>query len=310
MKVLICGGAGYVGGALTDLLRDTFHEVRVYDNLLFEEVYQKPVDFIFGDIRDKNKLKAQLDWAEAVVWLAAIVGDGACAINPGLTLELNQEMVRWMSKNFDGRIIFMSTCSVYGAQEGELTEDSPTNPLSLYAATKLASENFLKYSDAIIFRLGTLFGLGDNYSRIRLDLVVNTMTARAISEGKLKVFGGEQYRPLLHVKDAAQAIVDSLESKHKGIYNLHQSNMKMLDLAKLVNLYIPSELDVVDTTFEDSRNYKANSDKAGAIGFNPQFVPDDGILELKELFEEGRIRNLNNPRYSNVGFLETFNENF
>lgn len=304
MKILITGGAGYIGGALTDILRDENHEFRVYDSLVYEEAYLKPVDFIRGDVREQEKLKKQLDWADVVVWLAAIVGDGACAINPALTKEINQDSVKWLSENFDGRIIFMSTCSVYGARDGLLDESSPTNPLSVYATTKLEAESYLKNKNAIIFRLGTLFGLGDHYSRIRLDLVVNTLTARAISEGKLTVFGGEQYRPLLHVKDAVQAIVDNLESKHKGVYNLHQDNLTIKRLAEIVEFYIPCKIERVETTFEDSRNYMVSSDKAkDTWGFEAGNSAHTGILELKRLLEEGRIKDLNNKRYNNEGFL-------
>lgn len=303
MKVLITGGAGYVGGALTDLLLDTDHEIRVYDSLVYEEAYLKPVPFIRGDITNRKLLREQLEWADCVVWLGAIVGDGACAINPGYTKAINQDSVKWLSENFNGRIIFMSTCSVYGAQDGLLTEDSPTNPLSVYAQTKLEAEAYLKDKNAIIFRLGTLFGLGDNYSRIRLDLVVNTLTARAISEGKLTVFGGEQYRPLLHVKDAAQAIVDSLETKHRGIYNLHLENIKIYELAAVVAIQFPCKIDTVEISFEDSRNYRANSEKANLIGLNPKMSVEQGILEVGALLKEGRIKDPNNERYSNHGFL-------
>lgn len=302
MKVLVVGGAGYVGGALTDLLEE--HDVRVYDNLTYEDFYLKEVPFVYGDVRDRDKLKEQLDWADAVVWLAAIVGDGACALNPVLTKEINEDAVKWMSENFNGRIIFMSTCSVYGARDGELTEDSPTNPLSVYAATKLAAEKYLEGKNAIVFRLGTLFGLGDKYSRVRLDLVVNTLTARALSDGKLTVFGGEQYRPLLHVKDAAVAVRDALTSRHTGIYNLHTKNIKILELAHQVQSYIVCDLEVVETTFEDSRNYKVNSNKARKdLEFYPYMSVGDGIGEIKRLIESGRIKDLNNPRYSNQGFL-------
>lgn len=296
-----------MGGALTDLLLKSSYEFRIYDSLVFEEAYLKPVPFVRGDILDTPKLKEQLEWADCVVWLAAVVGDGACAVNPERSIMINQFSVKWLSENFDGRIIFMSTCSVYGAQDGLLTEESPTNPLSVYAVTKLGAEAYLKDKNAIVFRLGTLFGLGDNYSRIRLDLVVNTLTARAISEGKLTVFGGEQYRPLLHVKDAAQTIADNLETEHTGIFNLHQDNTSIIELAKEVKRVIPCELDIVETTFEDSRNYKANSGKAfTAFHFMPMRDTYRGIAEVKELLEQGRIKDLNNKRYSNEGFL---NEN-
>ncbi len=309
MKVLVVGGAGYLGGAVTDLLAQTDHKFRVYDALLYEDAYLKKVDFVYGDIRDRKKLLTNLRWADVVVFLAALVGDGACAINPDISTELNHLAVAWLAENFDGRIIFMSTCSVYGAQDEILNEKSPINPLSVYAVTKFAAEVHLKNKDAIIFRLGTLFGVSDEFSRIRLDLVVNTMTAKAYSEGELKVFGGTQYRPLLHVKDAAQAIVDNLETKHKGIYNLHKINIKISDLAEEVKKQFPKvKIEKVKMKFEDSRNYRVSSDLAKkTFGFNPQYSPSDGIKELKKILEEGRIRDLNSPRYTNQMFLTQFN---
>lgn len=306
MKILIVGGAGYIGGALTDIFEwNTHDEIVIYDSLVFEDAYRKKYKFINGDIRDHQKLGAALEGVDCVVWLAALVGDGACAINPALTKEINQDSVKWLADNFNGRIIFMSTCSVYGAQDGDLEEDSPTNPLSVYASTKLAAEAYLKDKNAIIFRLGTLFGIGDTYSRLRLDLVVNTMVARAISEGKLSVFGGDQYRPLLHVKDAALAIKMNIDSNLRGVYNLRCYNMKILDLAKQVKQRIPCTLDIVETTFEDARNYKASSRKAELdFNFRFGFGVDTGIEEMKQLIEEGRIKDLNNPRYSNQRYME------
>lgn len=309
MKVLITGGAGYLGGALTDILLNSEHEIRVYDALMYEDDYLKPVPFVLGDIRNKKHLKEQLKWADAVVWLAALVGDGACALNLDISTQINQEAVKWLADNFDGRIIFMSTCSVYGARDGELTEKSPTGPLSVYGITKLASEGFLKNKDAITFRLGTLFGLGDRYARIRLDLVVNTLTARAFTDRKLKVFGGKQYRPLLHVKDAAQAIADNLKTTHTGIFNLHSQNVKILDLAREVEQEFPGiKMDIVDIKFQDSRNYKVSSQKAiDTFGFSPKYSARDGIKEVKQLLEESRIKDINNPRYTNEGHLTMFN---
>lgn len=302
MRVLVVGGAGYVGGALTDLIEG--HEVKVYDNLTYEEAYLKNIPFVQGDVRDRRKLKKHLNWADAVVWLAALVGDGACAINPALTKEINRDSVEWLAENFDGRIIFMSTCSVYGARDGILDELSPTNPLSAYAATKLAAESFLMNKNAIIFRLGTLFGLGDRYSRIRLDLVVNTLTARAVVDEKLTVFGGDQYRPLLHVKDAAQTIADNLDSDARGVFNLHSQNARILDLAETVRFHVPCKVEIVETTFEDARNYRASSEKAQILGFSPKYSINDGIIEVRDLIKDGRIKDLNSPRYSNVAFLE------
>jgi nucleoside-diphosphate-sugar epimerase len=303
MKVLIVGGAGYVGGAVTDLLSNTRHDIRVYDALFYEESFRKPVPFVFGDVRDREKLKPQLDWAEIVIWLAALVGDPACALNPDLSAEINQESVKWLSQNFKGRLIFLSTCSVYGARDGVSDELSPTNPLSVYASTKLEAEKYLP--NALIFRLGTLFGIGDLYSRIRLDLVVNTLVVKAYQTGRLQVYGGNQYRPLLHVKDAARAIVNNITTDFTGIYNLHKQNIKIVDLATNIKAHFPSVIiENIDRKFEDTRNYKVSSEKAhNILNFNPTYSITRGIAEIKEILEQGRLKDIDNPRYVNQKFL-------
>ncbi|MDR3691618.1 MAG: SDR family oxidoreductase [Fimbriimonas sp.] len=308
MNLLVVGGAGYVGGAVTDLLSGSRHQVRVFDNLLFEESYRKRVDFAFGDVRNEAALRPHIEWADAVIWLAAIVGDGACSVDPEVSEHVNTETVKWLAENFDGRIVFMSTCSVYGAQDGELTEDSPLRPLSVYATTKCLAETFLSGKNAIVFRLGTLFGISDQFSRIRLDLVVNTMTVKAHTERHIKVFGGEQWRPLLHVRDAARAAILAVEAPESGVFNIHTTNMKMLTLASAVKQHFPDlDVEVVDMKFEDSRNYKVSSAKAKQVlGFDPCFTVDDGIGELKAILEQGRIKNVNNPIYTNHRYLDMF----
>ncbi len=306
MKVLVVGGAGYLGGAVTDLLlKQGKHEIRVYDALLYEHSYLKEVPFVYGDIRDHKKLLVQLNWADSVVWLAALVGDGACAVNTDITIEINNDAVGWLAENYNGRIIFTSTCSVYGAMDGVLDEKSPTNPLSVYAVTKLAAEKKLCGNNAIVFRLGTLFGLSDQFTRIRLDLVVNTLTVKAYSEKKLTIFGGKQFRPILHVKDAASAIIDNIETEYKGIYNLHKNNVKIVDLAKEVKEQFKNiKVEKVDMKFQDSRNYRVSSNKAvQAFNFAPSFTSADGIAELKKILEEGRIKDVNNPLYVNQAYL-------
>ncbi len=306
-NVLVVGGAGYVGGAITDLLlNSSLYNVRVFDSIIYEDSFRKPVDFVYGDVRDEKAVAKQLEWADAVVWLAAIVGDGACQLNPELTRTINQEAVCRLADDYDGRIIFMSTCSVYGAQDSVLTESSPTAPLSLYAQTKLESEKCLKHKNAIIFRLGTLFGVGDLYSRIRLDLVVNILTVRAFVEGKISVFGGEQFRPLLHVKDVARAVLMNIDTEHRGIFNLHRQNVRIIDLAYQVRNHFPDiKIEQTEMPFQDTRNYRVSSEKAQEVfGFEAVHTIDEGIGELKYLVEKKRIKDLGSPRYSNVEYLK------
>ncbi len=308
MNVLVVGGAGYVGGAVIDrLLAEGLHSVRVYDSLLYEAEYRKPVDFIFGDIREDARLAEQLRWADVVVWLAAVVGDEACSADPELTVAINQDRVEWLVRQFDRRILFLSTCSVYGAGEGLLDEESALNPLSLYARTKLAAEYHLRDSGgAMIFRLATLFGVSDHFSRIRMDLVVNTLTARAFFHRRFTVFGGTQYRPLLHVRDAADAVAANLETTHTGIYNLHQVNLQIAELAAEVARHFPdAAVTRVSTESGDRRTYRASSEKAKqAFGFRPLRTVEEGVREVKGLLEQRRIRDVNNRRYSNASFLK------
>ena len=309
MNVLVVGGAGYVGGAVTELLLESDHNQRVYDALLYEESYRKAVDFVYGDVRDTDSLLPHLRWADAVVWLAALVGDGACALNPEISVSVNQVPVKWLAEHYDGRIIFMSTCSVYGAQNAVLDETSPTGPLSVYASTKLAAEEPLKGKNAVIFRLGTLFGVGDLFARIRMDLVVNTLTARAYRQSKISVFGGDQFRPLLHVKDAAEAVVDNLATAHKGVFNLARQNVRIVDLAYQVRMHFPDlVIEQTPMKFQDARNYRVSTEKAQKVlGFKAAYSIDDGIDEIKELLESHRLKDVDNPRYTNQTFLSMFN---
>jgi nucleoside-diphosphate-sugar epimerase len=304
-RVLVVGGAGYVGGFLTDRLVAAGHAVRVYDRLLYEDVYLKPVDFVYGDVRHEATLDPLLAWADAVVWLAALVGDGACSLDPSLTVEINVESVRRLARKFDRRIVFMSTCSVYGAADGLLTEESPVSPLSLYAETKLEAEGVLAASDAVSFRLGTLYGLGDSYSRIRMDLVANALTVKALLHGRMSVFGGAQYRPLLHVRDVAEAVLAALSGGSRGIYNLHAANMQIHELAEAISREVPeARVHHTEIRFQDARNYRVSSDKAARdLGFAPRLRLEDGIREIKALVQQGRIRDLSSPRFSNTDFL-------
>ncbi|OGB74183.1 hypothetical protein A2V68_00150 [candidate division Kazan bacterium RBG_13_50_9] len=312
MKVLVTGGSGYIGGAVTDALFQRGIDFTVYDNLLYEQQYLKPVDFIQGDIRDREKLGKILPNFTHVIWLVAIVGDGACQIDPPTTVAVNQDAVRWLSENFDGRIIFLSTCSVYGQSDEWLDESSEVKPLSLYAQTKLQAEKYLGNKNSIIFRLGTAYGLADVHARIRLDLAVNYMTMNAIKKGGLTVFGGEQWRPFIHVKDIARCVAESLDKDWTGIYNLATSNLQISELARMIAEETGCQVTYAEREFADPRNYHVHTDKARNIGLLKSTTPYDvpfGIGEITRLVRSGRIKDVDQSVYSNERHLSAQAQN-
>ncbi len=306
-KVLVVGGAGYIGGGVTELLVAEKIPFSVYDSLVYEPHYLKKVDFVCGDVRDAAKLKPLLANYTHVIWLAGIVGDGACDVNPELTMEVNQKAVQWLAENYHGRIVFTSTCSVYGQYDAQVDEESPVEPLSLYAKTKLAAEGFLQGENSLIFRLGTAFGVSDTYSRPRMDLVVNYMTTSALTKGELSVFGGTQWRPLVHVKDIAQAIVHNLERPVRGVYNLAAQNLQIKDLAAIVSQMTGCRVKHTEQKFQDQRNYHVSTRKALRDEiFNPHTMRtvQDGVREISEIVALGRIKQTENDVYFNVRHAE------
>ena len=307
MKILVVGGAGYIGGHLSDLLLRSGHDITVYDNLMFETRYLKDINFIYGDIREKEKLLMIMKDFNIVVWLAAIVGDGACAVDPALTRTINEDSIKWLVDNYEGKIVFTSTCSVYGIHDHLIDEDAEFNPQSVYASTKLAAEKYIikNYDNYLIFRLGTLFGLGDDFSRVRLDLVVNILTTRAMKNEPLTVFGGEQWRPILHVKDVGEALCHCLENKVTGLYNLSYKNIKIYQIAEEIAKVIDKvKIEYAHMNYEDLRNYRVKTDRIMATGWKPRYNITDGIREVAKLIEEHRIVDTNDPVYHNAAFVE------
>ncbi len=302
IRVLVVGGAGYIGGSVTDFLIQRNISFSVYDSLLYEQHYLKPVDFIYGDIRDTKKLKDILPDYTHVIWLAAIVGDAACRVYPQLTKAVNQDTVEWLSQNYNGRIIFASTCSVYGQNDHEVNEESDLNPLSLYAETKAHAESFLINKNALIFRLGTVFGYSDTYSRLRMDLAVNYMTANAVLKGTLKIFGGSQWRPLMHVRNIAEAIVDNLQTAHVGIYNLATFNYQIKSLGEEIARITGCVAEYADEKFQDNRNYHVSTSKANSAGilkFEKVYTVADGVKQIYDLISSNRIKYAENDVYFN-----------
>lgn len=308
-RVLIIGGAGYIGGYLTDLLVREKCDVTVYDVLAYEERFLKKVPFIYGDIRDREKLRKILPQYDIIVILAAVVGDGACAADPFLTQAINEDCVKWLVDHFSGKIVFTSTCSVYGINNDLIDESATPNPLSVYAETKLAAEQYvMKYAAerALVFRLGTLYGLGDRFSRIRLDLVVNILAKQAALGEELTVFGGDQWRPLIHVKDVGRAILYGLSYDITGLYNLSTGNFRIHEIADEIQKILPStKIKKVDMLFEDQRNYRVSTAcwEEAAPEWSPKFSLQKGIREIIQLIQNDRIKNPGSPVYSNEAYI-------
>ena len=259
---------------------------------------------------DLERLRPHLDWAEAVVWLAALVGDPACALNPGVTQKINVDTIDWLCRTFEGRTLFPSTCSVYGANDQEVDENSATDPLSLYAQGKLEAESVImaKRPDSLIFRLATIAGVGDSYSRIRMDLVVNLLVMRAKLVGQLQVFGGAQYRPILHVRDVATAMVPQIEGQASGIFNLGAENDTIAAIAeRVVATGGPGEIHQVDVPFQDTRNYRVSFDRATAeLGFKPKYSVEDAVDQIAWLIDNGRVKDMSLAAFSILHALRPY----
>ena len=319
---LVTGGSGYIGALLVRELLETGHEVRVLDSLLHgqediaTEQEQSGVMVLRGDIRDGNARAKALAGADAVVHLAAIVGDPACARDPLLSDEVNvkatEGLVADASAAGVGRLVFASTCSNYGRMADPtvpITEEGTLAPVSLYAEQKVAMEKLiLSASDngmkPTCLRFATVYGVG---RRMRFDLTVNEFTRELWSDRKLEVFGEQFWRPYIHVRDAARAVLGVLgapiEKVENNVFNAGRSgeNYRKLDLVE----EIKKQTDRVEVSYvqrdEDPRDYKVSFDKIRAeLGFQTLMTVPDGIDEIIQALEAGRFGDPYDPRYKNI----------
>jgi nucleoside-diphosphate-sugar epimerase len=314
MKILVTGGCGLLGYEVVNRLKCLHHDFIVVDNLLYCEDYLYNVLFQYGNVGNPDFFIPFLKKHnfDVIIHLAGVVGDAACEARPQEAYKSNITSVELLRDHFDGRIIFPSSCSVYGANNDLVNESSILNPLSSYAQMKAQAEEILKDKNAIIFRLGTLHGVS---GRLRNDLVVNLLTIRALLEGKLSVFGGNQYRPLVQVKDVASTMINQLCRNHTGIFNLIENNYRIIDIAEEIktnlsgiNIFI--EIEITAMPFEDKRNYKADGQKADKIlGIKPKLLLNTTIAEIVQIVKEGRIKDFSNIKYSNISALQFGDKN-
>lgn len=314
-RVLITGGGGYIGDSVAYFLTCmNGMSPHVLDTLIYGGTYMRRIPFHRIDITnhvEMYELMRKHGGFDAVVHLAAIVGDGACAVNPERTIEVNEKATKMLAnicQDTNTRLIFASTCSVYGANNDLLDEESPTSPLSLYAGTKLNAENYIRdnVEDHVIFRLGTLFGMSTEHARIRCDLVANILTYKAALGQKLTVFGGTQWRPLLHVQDAGLAFANAAHDRFMpGTYILSHKNITIGDLADLIVDEVgQGQVEKTESKFEDLRNYRVNNEKARAAHFFSSFGLRTGIAEMAKVIREGRIANVWSSQFHNAKFTK------
>lgn len=319
MKILVLGGAGYIGSVLCSYLNEKGNEVIVFDNFLYEKSFwrkQEP-NVIKADIRNINELQPAIDRADAVVNLAAISNDPASDLQPKLTWQVNykvNETIANLCRSSHKKVVYASSCSVYGfSNEGEFNEESKMGPVTLYARTKMLSEECYldKNIDGIILRLATVYG---HSPRPRFDLVVNTMIGTSYFQNKIVVNGGNQWRPVVHVKDVAQAIYLALTSKnHKyKIYNVgsNEQNYKISDLGYLIHKKVPQVKLIQNVSSIDNRSYKVNFDRiVKDLGFKAEYSIDDAVDELYEAFKSGNIKTMENDVYYRVKYLKKYTNN-
>jgi nucleoside-diphosphate-sugar epimerase len=320
---LITGGSGYIGALLAQELRNAGREVRVLDSLLHgqediaAEQEQAGIQVIRADIRDADARKRALADAEAVVHLAAIVGDPACGRDPELSDEVNVQATRGLVADAGEagveRLVFASTCSNYGRMADPtvpITEDGELSPVSLYAEQKVSMEKLILGGEAgssvkpTCLRFATVYGVG---RRMRFDLTVNEFTRELWADRELEVFGEQFWRPYIHVRDAGRAVRTVLEAPEEkvagNVFNAGRSgeNYRKLDLVEEIGKQVDRGKVSYVKRDEDPRDYKVSFDKIRAeLGFETLMTVPDGIAEIIAALDANAFGDPFDPRYKNI----------
>lgn len=308
MKLLITGGAGYIGTTLTQYLLNAGHSVRCYDRLLFGvdpllPFFRNPhYELVKGDIRNEVALDKALTDIDAVIHLAAIVGYPACDRDPREAIEINTRGTALLNHLRDDiPVVFASTGSVYGKLENLCNEGSTPKPLTVYGQSKLEAERILLQSgNAVVYRFATAFGLSP---RMRLDLLPNDFTYQAVHQKYLVVYEGQFRRTFIHVYDIARALlhaVNNFSVMNGQVYNCGSNllNATKVDLANLIKQHVDYNLHFTPNGHDpDQRDYEVDYSKLNKTNFDVTLGLNDGIEEMARAFQ---FLEIHNP-YSNVG---------
>lgn len=322
-KVLVTGAAGYIGSVLVRELLQRKYAVRGLDILNFgseslSELFNRPdFELMKGDIRIEADVAKAIDGVDAVIHLAAIVGDPACAKDPQLSQETNLTGSKMLfdlcnkSKNVK-RFVFASTCSNYGKMDGDgfMTETSPLKPVSLYAKLKVEFEEYVRKAavrdDFVVtpLRFATAFGVSP---RIRFDLTVNEFVKEIFMARELIVFGEKFWRPYCHVKDLSVACIRVMEASPEqvqfNVFNVGDTrqNYQKETLVELIRKRVPNLKVKFVHKDEDPRDYRVNFDKINkTLGFQISRTVENGIDEILALLKSGGINNPDDCRYKNI----------
>ena len=321
MRILITGGAGYIGSVLTNYLLQAGHHVRVLDALIFGgesllSIYHHPnFEFLWGDVRDKNKVSSALVGIDAIVHLAAIVGESACTKFPELAMTTNLEstinLVDQAKKVAIPRFIFTSTCSNYGVTDVALLADEefPLDPISLYSETKVKAEKYVieKANNSFcscVLRLATVYGLSP---RMRFDLLINELVRDAVSRKWVVLYGPESWRPFVHVQDVARAFEAALKASTNVIsgstFNVgsNDGNCQKRQLTEVIKKYVPyADIEIMERK-SDPRDYRVSFDKISKVlNFRTSKTIEEGIVEIRNAITTGIIQEPFDPKYDNV----------
>lgn len=321
-KILVIGGAGYIGSVLVRLLLDKGYEVSVLDNFVYSQDSLDKVagniTLIKGDTRNIEDVTEAIKDVDGVVHLAELVGDSACSYDPFAAQQINYlatKMVAQICKHFQiNRFIYTSSCSVYGKSEKDipLNEQSDLNPVSLYARMKIASEKALLESKddnfkPTILRLSTVFG---NSFRPRFDLVLNIFAAKAFHKENIEVFGGDQWRPSIHVTDVAKSIISILEAPLDQvggkIFNVgfEENNCTIKQMSEIIKEIFPDVNIILKESAKDTRSYKVDFTKFKSINKMSFYTIKEGVEEMKKYLKDNPNLDYSDPKYNNSVFLE------
>ena len=310
MNVLVTGGAGYIGSVLVPSLLSQGLSVTVIDNFMYKQtslassIRNERLTLVFGDVRDETLMRKHLAKADVVIPLAAIVGAPACDIDPIAAQSINKDSILWLIKHLSSnqRIIMPTTNSAYGSGDKDnfCDENSPLNPLSLYARDKVTVEKALmELPNATSFRLATVFGISP---RMRLDLLVNNFTYRAVSDGFVIVFEGHFKRNYVHVLDVIQAFglaLDNEKDFNGEIFNvgLSEANISKIDLCREIQSIVPTftYMEAALGKDPDQRNYIVSNQKIERLGFKPSVTLRSGLEELVK-----GLKMFNQKPFSNI----------